>query len=58
LYTFVAKGFCKNFKKVREYFVGPEALDLMASGVRLTLDATTPPEFDLKPSRRGLLRST
>jgi hypothetical protein len=49
LYTFVAKGFCKNFKKVREYFVGPEALDLMANGVRLTLDATTPPEFDLKP---------
>lgn len=49
LYTFVAKGFRKDFKKVREYFVGPEALDLMASGVRLTLDATTPPEFDLKP---------
>jgi hypothetical protein len=49
LYTFVAKGFRQNFKKVREYFVGPEALDLMASGVRLTPDATTPPEFDLKP---------
>jgi hypothetical protein len=49
LYTFVAKGFRKDFKKVMEYFVGPEALDLMASGVRLTLDATTPPEFDLKP---------
>lgn len=49
LYTFVAKGFRQNFKKVREYFVGPEALDLMAGGVRLTLDATTPPEFDLKP---------
>jgi hypothetical protein len=48
LYTFVAYGFRQNFKKVREYFVGPEALDLMANGVRLTLDATTPPEFDLK----------
>jgi hypothetical protein len=48
LYTFVAKAFRKNFKKVREYFVGPEALDLMASGVRLAMDATSPPEFDLK----------
>ena len=51
LYTFVAKGFRKDFKKVREYFVGPEALDLMASGVRLTLDAMTPPEFDLNRRR-------
>ena len=49
LYTFVAKGFRQNFKKVSEYFVGPDALDLITSGVRLTLDATTPPEFDLKP---------
>jgi hypothetical protein len=48
LYTFVAHGFRQNFKKVREYFVGSEALDLMANGVRLTLDATTPPEYDLK----------
>jgi len=48
LYTFVAKGFRENFKKVREYFVGPEALDLMANGVRLAMDATSPPEFDLK----------
>jgi hypothetical protein len=51
LYTFVAKAFRKNFKKVMEYFVGPEALDLMAGGVRLTLDATTPPEFDLNRRR-------
>jgi hypothetical protein len=36
---------------VMEYFVGPEALDLMASGVRLTLDAMTPPEFDLNRRR-------
>jgi hypothetical protein len=48
LYTFVAKGFREDFKKVREYFLGPEALDLMASGVRLTMDASSPPEFDLK----------
>lgn len=48
LYTFVAKGFRKDFKRVREYFVGPEALDLMASGVRLAMDATSPPEYDLK----------
>src|SRR5580658_1959982 len=50
-YTYVAKAFRKDFTKVREYFVGPEALDLMASGVRLTLDATTPPEFDLNRRR-------
>jgi hypothetical protein len=48
LYTFVAKGFRTDFKRVREYFVGPEALDLMAGGVRLAMDATSPPEFDLK----------
>jgi hypothetical protein len=48
LYTFVAKGFRKDFKRVREYFVGPKALDLMAGGVRLAMDATSPPEFDLK----------
>ena len=52
LYTFAGKGFRKAFKKVREYFVGPEALDLMASGVRLALDATTPPEFDLNNRQR------
>lgn len=51
LYAFAAKAFRKDFKKVMEYFVGPEALDLMASGVRLTLDATTPPEFDLNHRR-------
>jgi hypothetical protein len=52
LYTSAAKGFRKAFKKVREYFVGPEALDLMASGVRLALDATTPPELDLNNRQR------
>jgi hypothetical protein len=54
LCTLSSKAIRKNFQKVREYFVGPEALDLMASGVRLTLDATTPPEFDLN---RGQLPS-
>jgi hypothetical protein len=46
-YTFVSRAFRKNFQKVRQYFVGPEALDLRASGVRLAMDATSPPEFDL-----------
>lgn len=49
LYTFVARAFRKDFKKVREYFIGPEAFDLMASGVRLAMDATSPAEFDLRP---------
>jgi len=48
LYAFIAKGFRKDFKKVKEYFVGSEALDLMAGGVRLAMDASSPPEFDLK----------
>lgn len=49
LYAFVARAFRKDFKKVREYFIGLEALDLMASGVRLAMDATSPAEFDLRP---------
>jgi hypothetical protein len=48
LYAFAAKGFRNDFKRVREYFVGPEAFDLMVAGVRLAADATSPPEFDLR----------
>jgi hypothetical protein len=49
LYELMAKIFCEQFTPVREFLVGPEALDLCRAGVRLTLSASTPPEFDLKP---------
>lgn len=49
LYKFLAKLFRKHFTKVREFLVGPEALALSKSGLRLALSGSTPPEFDLKP---------
>ena len=48
LYSFLAKGFRDHFEKVHEYLVGPEALGLWKSGVRLTTAVSTPPELDLK----------
>jgi hypothetical protein len=38
----------KSFTKVRAFYVGPEALDLLKSGMRLTISAQSPREFDLK----------
>jgi hypothetical protein len=35
--------------KVQEFFLGPEALGLWQSGIRLTTAVTSPAEFDLKP---------
>jgi hypothetical protein len=49
LYDLMAKLFCQHFTAVDEFLVGPEALALLKAGVRLTLSASTPPEFDLKP---------
>jgi hypothetical protein len=48
LYDYVGKQFRKNFKKEREFFVGREAFDLWNAGVRLTIGASSPVEFDLK----------
>lgn len=48
LYDFVGKQLRKNFKKQREFFVGREAFDLWNDGVRLTIGASSPAEFDLK----------
>jgi hypothetical protein len=50
LYDFVGKQFRRNFKKEREFFVGREAFDLCNAGVRLTIGASSPAEFDLKPT--------
>jgi len=49
LYNFFAKAFREHFRKVQEFYVGAEALNLAKSGVRLTIGASSPPEFDLSP---------
>jgi hypothetical protein len=48
LYGSVGSQFRKNFRKEREFFVGREAFDLWNDGVRLTIGASSPAEFDLK----------
>jgi hypothetical protein len=48
LYDFMAKLFRKRFAKVREFLVGPEAMSLGRSGVRLALTASNPQGFYLK----------
>lgn len=37
----------KHFKRIRSYFVGPGAKELMEQGYRLTADARMPKEYDL-----------
>jgi hypothetical protein len=49
LYNFIAQPFRERFTQVQEFLVGPEALELCKTGVRLALSVSTPPEFDLKP---------
>lgn len=48
LYNLFAKFIRGSFEREREFFVGSEALDLSKEGVRLTIGASTPPEFDLR----------
>ncbi len=49
LYNFIAKPLRKNFLKKQEFFVGREAFDIWNAGARLTIGASSPPDFDLKP---------
>jgi len=43
-----SRAVTRGFKKVRSYWVGPEALTLLDSGVRLvTISAKEPSEYDL-----------
>lgn len=48
LYNFFAKPFREYFRKVQEFYAGTEALNLAKGGVRLTIGASSPMEFDLK----------
>lgn len=48
LYRFFARLLKKRFKKVRAYWVGPEAYGLGRSGIRLTIGGNSPREYDLR----------
>jgi hypothetical protein len=48
LYMLAAKIFHKHFTKQQEFLVGPEARQMWNAGVRLTIGASSPSEFDLK----------
>jgi hypothetical protein len=48
LYNIFAKSLREHLEKLQEFFVGPEALSLAKSGVRLTIGAASPAEFDLR----------
>jgi hypothetical protein len=48
LYNFFTKAFREHFAKVQEFLVGPEALNVAKKGVRLTIGASSPAEFDLR----------
>ena len=48
LYDFMVEPYIARFAKVHEFFLGPEALELWRSGLRLTTAATSPTKFDLK----------
>lgn len=48
LYNLFAKAFRGNFAKMQEFLVGPEALNLARRGIRLTIGAASPAEFDLR----------
>lgn len=47
-YNSVVKPLRKNFLKKQEFLVGREALDFWNAGARLTIEARSPREFDLK----------
>jgi hypothetical protein len=48
LYNLFVKSFRERFERVQEFYVGPEAFDRGKGGVRLTIGASSPPEFDLR----------
>jgi hypothetical protein len=49
LYREFTRAVTKGFKKTGNYYVGPEALRLLDSGIRLiTMGTDEPVEYDLK----------
>lgn len=47
LFKLFAKEFRSQFTKIKSYYVGDEAAQLLESGLRLTADVRSPAEFDL-----------
>ena len=47
LYRAFAASISRCFSRVRAYYVGPRALDLLKQGCRLTIGADSPQEYDL-----------
>ncbi len=51
LFAHIKKIIEANFKKIKSYYIGPEAMQILAKGGRLTSSAKAPQEYDLaKPS--------
>jgi hypothetical protein len=48
LYKDVVAEFRKSFRKQRQFLVGHEASEVWTTGVRLTVGALSPPQFDLQ----------
>jgi len=51
------RALSKGFRKVRMYYVGPEAYRLLEQGWRLTLATQRPPDLDLRLAPSGFSRS-
>lgn len=43
----------KGFRKVRAFWLGPEAALMWESGARLTMAVQMPPDYDLRPEAAG-----
>ena len=48
LFMLATKALRQSFTRQEEFLIGPEARELWNNGVRLTIGATSPPEFDLR----------
>lgn len=48
IYRLFVRHIMKNFKKVKSYYVGPEAMDLFDQGIRLSPSEKSPELYDLK----------
>lgn len=47
-FSIIEKNIKKNFKKIKNYFVGREAIAFLDNGGRLAVTANSPIEYDLK----------
>jgi hypothetical protein len=48
LYKDVVASLRKTFRKQHEFLIGPEASEIWSAGVRLTVGAMSPRQFDLR----------